>query len=82
MLRVINRLCFAQIWMTKVDCTGDEDSLFTCDFPGWGTRSCFHSEDASAICTGVYVVLCVCLCVCVCVHACVRVCMCVFCVCL
>ena len=52
MLRIINHLCVAQIWMTNVGCTGDEDSLFTCDFTGWGPQSCFHSEDASAICTG------------------------------
>ena len=38
--------------MTKVGCTGDEDSLFACDFTGWGTHNCSHSEDAAVICSG------------------------------
>ena len=38
--------------MTKVNCTGEEDSLFFCDFTGWQNHSCPHDEDAAVICTG------------------------------
>ncbi|XP_078362802.1 scavenger receptor cysteine-rich domain superfamily protein-like [Oculina patagonica] len=41
------------IWMTHVQCTGDESSIADCFFNGWGISSCplfHHYRDASAVC--------------------------------
>jgi len=36
--------------MDDMNCTGDEDYLEECEFPGWGEHNCSHSEDAAAVC--------------------------------
>ena len=38
------------IWMANVNCTGEEEALGFCDFPGWGIHECAHSQDASVEC--------------------------------
>ena len=38
------------IWMEDVRCTGAEDRLVDCVFPGFGLHECTHQMDASAIC--------------------------------
>ena len=40
-----------QIWMDKVQCTGEESSLIECRNSGWGINNCNHDEDAGVMCT-------------------------------
>ncbi|KAI4878856.1 hypothetical protein NFI96_012042 [Prochilodus magdalenae] len=37
-------------WMDFVSCKGDEATLKTCAFGGWGVNSCAHQYDAGVIC--------------------------------
>ncbi|XP_067678760.1 uncharacterized protein [Haliotis asinina] len=42
------------IWLSNVDCTGSETSLYECSHTGWGTApGCYHSSDVGVICRGV-----------------------------
>ncbi|XP_067678804.1 scavenger receptor cysteine-rich domain-containing group B protein-like isoform X2 [Haliotis asinina] len=41
------------IWLSNVDCTGTETSLYECSHSGWGTApGCYHSSDVGVICRG------------------------------
>lgn len=40
------------IYMDDLRCTGNEPSLFACQYKGWGKHNCNHNEDAGVICTG------------------------------
>ena len=42
------------IWMDELGCTGDESSIFDCNYDNgfnrWGQHDCDHSEDAGVEC--------------------------------
>ena len=40
-----------RIWLGKVWCTGDENSIMECRNSGWGINYCNHDEDAGVMCT-------------------------------
>ena len=41
----------ATIWMDDVTCTGNENSIDTCRFAGWGNSDCSSDENVGIVCT-------------------------------
>ena len=41
------------IWLSNVNCLGNESSIDECPHPGWGIHNCGHWEDASVVCEGI-----------------------------
>lgn len=42
------------IHLDDLICVGTEATLLDCPHPGVGIENCGHSEDASAVCAGIY----------------------------
>jgi len=42
------------IWLGGVQCLGNESSIKDCQHGGWNNNNCFHSQDASVICSSKY----------------------------
>jgi len=40
------------MWLSNVNCVGDENALEDCTHNGWGSASCDHYEDISISCAG------------------------------
>ena len=38
-------------WMDNMQCSGSEEALDQCSFPGWGIHNCLHgTDDAGVVC--------------------------------
>ncbi|KAF1469545.1 hypothetical protein FQV17_0013482, partial [Megadyptes antipodes antipodes] len=55
-VKALNRAPFGEgsgpTWLYRVDCRGDEATLWNCSHPGWGSFSCPHYFDTGVICSG------------------------------
>ena len=38
------------IWLSEVNCIGNETNIAQCSFPGWGINNCYHYRDVNVIC--------------------------------
>uniref|UniRef100_A0A669DIK7 SRCR domain-containing protein n=1 Tax=Oreochromis niloticus TaxID=8128 RepID=A0A669DIK7_ORENI len=43
-----------QIWLDEVTCSGNENFLTGCQFSGFGSHNCKHSQDAGVICSALW----------------------------
>ncbi|NWY50307.1 C163A protein, partial [Chionis minor] len=55
-VQALNRAPFGEgsgpTWLYRVDCHGDESSLWNCSHTGWGAFTCPHYFDTGVICSG------------------------------
>ena len=55
-----------RVWLSNVNCTGDESKLTDCKFTGWGATDCSHDDDVAVKCfsdnknTGKFLIRCSC----------------------
>ncbi|XP_020605209.1 uncharacterized protein LOC110044027 isoform X4 [Orbicella faveolata] len=40
-----------KVWLSRVNCYGNESALVKCRYTQWGSSSCRHSEDVGVICS-------------------------------
>ena len=38
------------VWLSDINCAGDEISLLECQHSGFGQNDCYHTEDAGVMC--------------------------------
>ncbi|NXI52352.1 C163A protein, partial [Chloroceryle aenea] len=55
-VQALNRAPFGEgsgpTWLYRVDCHGDEPTLWNCSHAGWGAFTCPHYFDTGVICSG------------------------------
>nr|XP_009507550.1 PREDICTED: scavenger receptor cysteine-rich type 1 protein M130-like [Phalacrocorax carbo] len=55
-VQALNRAPFGEgsgpTWLYRVDCHGDESTLWNCSHTGWGVFTCPHYFDTGVICSG------------------------------
>ncbi|NXF54837.1 C163A protein, partial [Oceanites oceanicus] len=55
-VQALNRAPFGEgsgpTWLYRVDCRGDESTLWNCSHTGWGAFTCPHYFDTGVICSG------------------------------
>ncbi|NXI68520.1 C163A protein, partial [Anseranas semipalmata] len=55
-VQALNRAPFGEgsgpTWLYRVDCRGDESTLWDCSHTGWGAFTCPHYFDVGVICSG------------------------------
>ncbi|XP_009945320.1 PREDICTED: scavenger receptor cysteine-rich type 1 protein M130, partial [Leptosomus discolor] len=55
-VQALNRAPFGEgsgpTWLYRVDCRGDESTLWNCSHAGWGAFTCPHYFDTGVICSG------------------------------
>ncbi|NWQ98377.1 C163A protein, partial [Burhinus bistriatus] len=55
-VQALNRAAFGEgsgpTWLYRVDCRGDESTLWNCSHTGWGAFTCPHYFDTGVICSG------------------------------
>lgn len=39
------------IWLSEVECSGLEQTIWDCEKAAWAVNSCDHSDDASVVCS-------------------------------
>ena len=49
--RAYYRQGIGRIWLSNVNCRGNELSIEGCPHSGWGIHSCAHTDDAGVRCT-------------------------------
>ena len=42
------------IWLSGVNCQGNETNIAQCSFPGWGINNCYHWRDVNVVCDSKY----------------------------
>ena len=42
------------VWLSGLQCTGNEERISQCTHDGWGLGGCGHEEDAGVMCTGMF----------------------------
>ena len=40
-----------QIWLSDLQCSGEESNIALCDSRGWGSHDCSHDQDAAVVCS-------------------------------
>ena len=43
------------VWLSQVDCEGNETNIAQCSFPGWGINNCYHYYDVNVICDSEFI---------------------------
>lgn len=39
-----------KIWLSTIQCVGNESAIADCEHDGWEIKNCSHSKDASVVC--------------------------------
>ena len=42
------------VWLTNLQCSGNESNISECSHNGWGQQECGHNRDVGVACTGIF----------------------------